>query len=276
MAHVNPAPIRPPRKWLDDPEISKDIQDLYFFLYQLLQRTGGGTDIIEEGSEQTAINTVNIATNVSNIAINSTNISTNSSAISANTTNIATNASGIDQNETDISTNSGNITTNTTNISTNTTNISTNTTAISTNATNITTNATNIATNTGNISTNTTNIATNTSGIAQNVIDIDTASIGWPDPQYSTIDFQGAFLESVQRQDYVTISNEIIKLVNDTTVTLNLTPSDNERAYVKSTGKGFRVQSNKLIDGKDCIRFNKAFSGYWFSYSLELDTWSIL
>jgi len=48
MANVNPSPIRPPRKWLSDPEISKDVQSLYFYLYQLWQRTGGGGDFIEE------------------------------------------------------------------------------------------------------------------------------------------------------------------------------------------------------------------------------------
>ena len=55
MADVNPSPIRPPRKWLDDPEISKDVQDLYFFFYQLLQRTGGGTDFIEGNTESITI-----------------------------------------------------------------------------------------------------------------------------------------------------------------------------------------------------------------------------
>jgi len=192
MADVNPSPIRPPRKWLDDPEISKDIQDLYFFLYQLLQRTGGGVDLIEGNAEDIITNTTNIAVNANNIAVNVVDIALNK-------TNIAT-----------------------------------------------------------------------------NVVDIDTASNGWVDTQSSTDDFQGAYLESVQRSDYVTIGNEIIKLVNNTIVTLNLTPSDKERVYVKSTGKGFTVQSNKLIDGKDCIRINKPFAGRWFSYSLELNTWSIL
>lgn len=174
MANVNPSPIRPPKKWLNDPEISKDVQDLYFFMYQLLQRTGGGTDFIEDNAE-------GVADNADNITI-----------------------------------------------------------------------------------------------IFEDLENLEDSSNGWPDTQYSIIDFQGSFLESVQSRDYVTIGNEIIKLVNNTTVKLNLKPSDSERVYVKSTGKGFRVQSSKLIDGKDCIRFNKPFSGYWFSYSLELDTWSIL
>jgi len=81
MANVNPSPIRPPRKWLDDPEISKDVQDLYFFVFQLLQRTGGGTDLIEVGNEQIVINTAGIAQNVIDILTNAANISINAGAI---------------------------------------------------------------------------------------------------------------------------------------------------------------------------------------------------
>ena len=174
MANVNPSPIRPPKKWLNDPEISKDVQQLYFFIFQLLQRTGGGTDFIET-------NTINIETNREDIA-----------------------------------------------------------------------------------------------EINVDIAQIDEISNGWPDTQYSTDDFQGAFLESVQSSNYTTTGNEIIKLSKDLKVTLNPTPSDKERVYVKSTGKGFNVLSSREIDGNKDIRFNKPYSGYWFSYSIELDTWSIL
>jgi len=112
--------------------------------------------------------------------------------------------------------------------------------------------------------------------IEKNRLDILEVAKGWPDITYSTDDFQGAFVESVQSKNYTTYTNEIIKLSNDINVTLNTTPLDKERVYVKSTGKGFNVKSTKKIDGHKDIRFNRPYSGYWFSYSLELDTWSIL
>lgn len=133
-----------------------------------------------------------------------------------------------------------------------------------------------IETNAINIETNVTNIATNVIDIATNAANIDNIDTGWPVVEYTPDDFQGSFLESVQSNSYTTIGNEIIKLSNDVNVTLNLTPNNNERVYVKSTGKGFNVVSSKRIDGHNDIRFNKAYSGYWFSYSLELDTWSIM
>ena len=48
MANVNSPPIRPPREWLENKEISKDVQEFYFFMFQLWKRTGGGTDFIEK------------------------------------------------------------------------------------------------------------------------------------------------------------------------------------------------------------------------------------
>lgn len=44
MAKVNTPPIAPPQKWMADPELSKNISDLYFVVYQLYQRSGGGDD----------------------------------------------------------------------------------------------------------------------------------------------------------------------------------------------------------------------------------------
>ena len=164
MADVNTPPIRPPRKWLDDPMLSKDVQQLYWVVWQLFQRTGGGTDTIEQDNTQITINTGNIEDNAN----------------------------------------------------------------------------------------------------------------GWPDKSYSILDFQGAFARSVQSTNYETYRNEIIKLSNDVKVTLNPTPSDEEMVYIKSTGKGFNVLSSKKIDGQTDRRYNRPYGGYWFSYSLELDTWSIL
>jgi len=48
MAKVNLPPIKPPNKWLFDPELSKEVEALYFVIYQLYQRTGGANDIINE------------------------------------------------------------------------------------------------------------------------------------------------------------------------------------------------------------------------------------
>jgi len=158
---VNPALIRPPQKWLNDPEIRGEVEALYFLIFQLRERTGGGIDFIARNNETTTIK-------------------------------------------------------------------------------------------------------------------LTATERGWPDTQYSTDDFQGAFLETVQNADYTTIGNEIIKLKSDVRITLNLTPNDKERVYVKSTGKGFNALSNRKIDGKTNIRFNTPYIGRWFSYSLELDTWSIL
>jgi len=164
MALVNTPPITPPRKWLEDPELGRHVQELYMVIWQLFQRSGGGTDTIVVNNDQIEINTTNITA----------------------------------------------------------------------------------------------------------------AENSWPAKIYSEHDFQLPFLHSVQSQDYTTYTNEIIKLSADVNVTLNDTPSDNERAYIKSTGKGFNVLSSKKIDGQTNIRYNRPYGGYWFSYSIELDTWSIL
>jgi len=41
---VNAPPIKPPRKWLDDRELSDYVQQQSFFSFQLWKRSGGGTD----------------------------------------------------------------------------------------------------------------------------------------------------------------------------------------------------------------------------------------
>ena len=146
MALVNTPPIRPPEKWLNDPELGRHVEELYFVIFQLFQRTGGGNDIININNEQIIDNTTNISI----------------------------------------------------------------------------------------------------------------AETGWPEATYSLDDFQGAFRESVQSTNYTTTGNEIIKLDRDVIITLNPTPNDKERVYVKSaTGKGFTAFSGKGIDGRNRIKYRK-------------------
>lgn len=56
MAKVNLPPLKPPDKWLADLDISKDVQELYFVIYQLYQRSGGGSDGNESLQIQIDIN----------------------------------------------------------------------------------------------------------------------------------------------------------------------------------------------------------------------------
>ena len=45
---VNPPTMTPPKKWMDDEEIGPWAREMSQFWFQLWQRTGGGTDVIEE------------------------------------------------------------------------------------------------------------------------------------------------------------------------------------------------------------------------------------
>lgn len=47
MATVDPFVIPIPQQWLQDPELAATAQYLWRFLHDLWQRTGGGTDIIQ-------------------------------------------------------------------------------------------------------------------------------------------------------------------------------------------------------------------------------------
>lgn len=47
MASVDPFVIPIPQQWLADPELAATAQYLWRFLHDLWQRTGGGTDIIQ-------------------------------------------------------------------------------------------------------------------------------------------------------------------------------------------------------------------------------------
>ena len=127
-----------------------------------------------------------------------------------------------------------------------------------------------IENNVTNTTSNTTNISINTAAIAN----IDNVN---PIGAVNASDYQKPFYESVQSANYQTFIDEIIKLSADITITLNPYPLDKERVYVKSaTGKGFSVTSTRKIDGHSTIRYNKPYIGRWFSYSIELNTWSIL
>ena len=61
MANVNLTPIQPPLKWLEDPELRSNVEALYFAIYQIFQRTGGGTDNIEGLQVQINVNKTDIA-----------------------------------------------------------------------------------------------------------------------------------------------------------------------------------------------------------------------
>ena len=172
MALANLPPIQPPRKWLEDPEITRGVQDLYFAVYQLFQRSGGGTDAIEVIDIQVNLNTTAIT---------------------------------ILESET------------------------------------------------------------------------EDASIGWPEQYLNAGDFSPAFRQSVQASNYVTIGNEILKLSNNVTVTLNAAPNDGERVRIKSaTGKPYTVNGNgRLIDGRKAITYRNPYNFKELSYSVELDAWSV-
>jgi hypothetical protein len=157
VTDINPPPITPPAEWFYNPRLSKDVQDLYYFLYQLWRKT-------QEDGEQIDINISNI----------------------------------------------------------------------------------------------------------------DDALNGWATEYYGEDDFQAAFEELVVSENFETSGNQILKLSKDVKITLNPNPKDKERVYVKSTGKPFTAFSTRKIDGQQEIRYTKPYVGRWFSYSIELDTWSIL
>lgn len=88
--------------------------------------------------------------------------------------------------------------------------------------------------------------------------------------------YQGSFTSGVVAGDYTTSGNQVLKLSADVKITLNLTPVDGERVYIKSaTGKGFNVLSEKKMDGNSDIRYNTPYIMRIFDYSSELETWSI-
>ena len=106
---------------------------------------------------------------------------------------------------------------------------------------------------------------------------IDDALNGWANRYYGASDFQSAFKEIVISDNYTTYGNQIIKLSSNLIVTLNGSPRGKERVYIKSTGKPFSVKSEVIkIDGENTITYAKPYIGVWFSYSVELDSWSIL
>lgn len=96
MAAANLPPIKIPTKILKDPELKRYFELLNFSLYQLWNRTGGGTDIIGGNNDQ-------IEQNILDIASNGLLIDANASAILVNSGLIADNASDILDNSNDIS-----------------------------------------------------------------------------------------------------------------------------------------------------------------------------
>lgn len=153
---VNPVNFTPPSKWMNDPEISKDVQDLYWFLFQLWQRTGAGTDLVEEALESSG----------------------------SFITSAATQGLGV---------------------------------------------------------------------------------------------FELLSPVRVISNNYVTIGNEILFLSKNVTITLNATPSDGERVYVKASDREHDVSGNgKKIDGHTSISYKTPYIGHWFVYSVELDAWRVI
>ena len=55
MANVNAPPQDPPLKWLQDPELRDNLTELYFVVFQLYKRTGGGVDLIESGASNVVV-----------------------------------------------------------------------------------------------------------------------------------------------------------------------------------------------------------------------------
>ena len=88
--------------------------------------------------------------------------------------------------------------------------------------------------------------------------------------------YQGSFASGVISGDYTTSGNQVLKLSSDVKITLNLSPVNGERVYIKSaTGKGFNVISGKGMDGQTNIRYSTPYIMRIFDYSSDLDTWSI-
>lgn len=109
MARVNLPPIQIPRKILEDPEVSKFFESVTFSIYQLFQRTGGGDDFIQNGSDASEENRALIDRNITDIEENNNAITINIANIATNTADIATNTAGISTNATNIAINAGDI-----------------------------------------------------------------------------------------------------------------------------------------------------------------------
>jgi hypothetical protein len=83
---------------------------------------------------------------------------------------------------------------------------------------------------------------------------------------------------STQSADYVTIGDEVVLLSKNVTVSLNATPQDQERVWIKSaTGLGFSVSGNgKLVDGVEIAEVILPFTCLQCVFSSDLDAWSII
>jgi len=144
---------------------------------------------------------------------------------------------------------------NTANIASNVTDIGTNTLAIAANITNINTNTVNIAANATDIASNVTDIATNSAAIAS----IDLGSL------------------SVQTTNYTTTGAERVLCNAAITISLDATPADDTRVYIKRINGSVTVSGNgNLIDGETSIILSREYTTLLFVYSSTLSNWYIM
>lgn len=95
MAKANLPPIKIPITLLKDQDERAYFEAINFAVYQLYQRSGGGSDLFESLQDQIDQNKLDIFVNSQNIAINAVNIQNNADDILINAGNIAQNASDI-------------------------------------------------------------------------------------------------------------------------------------------------------------------------------------
>lgn len=132
----------------------------------------------------------------------------------------------------------------------NTDNIATNTAAIASNSSAISTNSTNIATNTANIATNTADIAENDRRIG---------------------------FHTVINSNYTTTGVERIICNGALTVSLDSTPLNDDRVYIKSLTNPITIDGNgKTIDGETSFTVDVPYTCLLVVYSVDLDAWFIL
>lgn len=98
--------------------------------------------------------------------------------------------------------------------------------------------------------------------------------------QGSGIDFDvlGVFEVISITADYTTTGNEIIICSNSSliTVTMNATPGEGERSYIKRTNGPVNVTSSKGIDGKTTKRIKIRYDCPLLVYTTTIDEYSII
>ena len=134
------------------------------------------------------------------------------------------------------------------------------------NKTNILINSNHIADNTTDIATNTTNIATNTTNIATNVTDITDINNELGDLIVITA-------------NYTTIGTGRIICNNSSniTITLNASPVDDEKVYIKQINNEVLINGNgNNIDGDSTLNIDTQYMTYLLCYSSTLSNWFII